>query len=197
MKRLSSRADSSQTMPVRNSKGFSILEIVVVVALIGLIAAVAGPRIGTGIRGAETRTSVRRFAAALRAARTIAVTHQAQVLVVADIGGNTSEFRIRSTRQSNQRSKVDYSDNAGSGSTGSADMRSVSELFQKPFELAGDVRFLEFNTGQSEQNYHRGSVMFLPQGNSTGGRFMIGRTGGPYYYVSIDAITGRVNVHAL
>jgi type II secretion system protein H len=188
------QADHTYKMPDCNSKGFSILEIVVVVALMGLLAAVAGPRIGSGIRGAETRTSVRRFASALRAARTIAVTHQAQVLVVADMGTNTCEFRIRTTRKSRETSRGDYENG---NNTSSGDIRSVSELFQKPFELTGDVKFLEFSTGDLPHTGFQGAIMFLPQGNSTGGGFTIGRMNGPYYSVTTDAITGRIHVNRL
>ena len=76
-------------------RGFTIVEILVVLALMGIVVAIAGPRIGAGMRGTETRTSVQRFASALRAARTIAVAHQARVLAVAELNGNQCHFRLQ------------------------------------------------------------------------------------------------------
>ncbi|MBN1879899.1 prepilin-type N-terminal cleavage/methylation domain-containing protein [bacterium] len=172
--------------------GFTILEVIVVLALMGLIAAIAGPRIGSGMRGTESRTSIRKFAAALRAARMTAVSQKAQVLVVAELGENNCEFKVR---QAGQRRKTGMSSEIEqtSGSETGRMSSYLPEIFQQPFELAGDVRFLEFKRQDTNDRTGRAAVMFLPHGNSTGGSFIIGREDGPFHEVIIDAVTGRVH----
>lgn len=175
-------------------EGFTIVEILVVLALMAVITALAGPRIGTGMRGTETRTSVRRFASALRAARTIAVAHQARVLVVAELGGSQCEFRIR-TEQSgkNRNTGVEPPDGQSPGFTGEGREGAISELFDEPLKLEGDIKFLNFVNSGTAGSFNRGAVMFLPQGNTTGGSFILGHPDGPYYEVTVDLITGRIH----
>jgi type II secretion system protein H len=178
--------DNGCLKKIRQSpKGFTIIEILVVLALMGIITAIAGPRIGTGMRGTETRTSVRRFAAALRAARTIAVAHQARVLVIAELGGNTCEFRIRTEQSERHRTEGERPGGGGDGS--------ISEIFDEPLTLEGDITFVNFVNSGTGGAHGRGAVMFLPQGNTTGGSFILGHPDGPYYEVAVDLITGRIH----
>lgn len=192
MNPLWSAADRQSDQKSANQSGFTILEIVVVVALMGLIAAIAGPRIGGGLRGTESKTSIRRFAAALRAARTIAVAQRAQVMVIAELGGNQCEFKIRTAKGQRKQGFGEGIEEASANGEGS--VSGVPEIFQKPLELAGEVKFLRFSGIGNMEDSARGVVMFLPQGNNTGGTFVIGREDGPYYEVDIDAITGRVHM---
>lgn len=173
-------------------RGFTILEIVVVVALMGLIAAIAGPRIGSGLKGTENRTSIRKFAAALRAARMTAVSRKARVLVVAELDGNTCEFRFQPAGRRGHSAGTRVNDGSGSGQI-SGSGSAIPEIFQSPLELTGDVRFTGFRTPDSSTDAERAAIMFLPHGNSTGGTFFIGSENGPSHQVSIDPVTGRVH----
>lgn len=173
-------------------RGFTILEIVVVVALMGLIAAIAGPRIGSGLKGTENRTSIRKFAAALRAARMTAVSRKARVLVVAELDGNRCEFRFQPAGRRGNKSSSLPGGSSMPGQVSGTD-RTIPEIFQAPLELTGDVRFKGFRTPDSTTNAERAAAMFLPHGNSTGGTFYIGSENGPSHQVIIDPVTGRVH----
>ncbi|MGB3977185.1 MAG: GspH/FimT family pseudopilin [bacterium] len=181
------------TQHIQFQRGFTIIEILVVLALMGIAVAIAGPRFGAGMRGTETRTSVQRFASALRAARTIAVAHQARVLAVVELNGNQCHFRIQTERKNlDQRSEEnsEFHEESAIDSSGSG---SISEIFDEPLTLSGDVLFLDFIKPSIAGTIDRGAVMFLPQGNSTGGSFILGHYDGPKYEVAVDLITGRVH----
>ena len=164
-----------------------MVEILVVVALMGLIAALAGPRIGSGMRGAQTKTSVRKFAAALRAARTVTVTHRAMIVAVVDLGGNSCAFKVK---------KIES--HKGGGFSGkieeSGSRSSIPDFFNEPFELDGEVKFQDFKFSSNGDFLDRGAILFLPQGNSSGGIFTLGPDDGPFYEVSVDNVTGRVHI---
>lgn len=177
----------------RPSRGFTIIEIIVVLALMGILAALVGPRVGSGFRGAQIKTSVHRFAAALRAARTFSVTHHTMIVAVAELGTERCEFKIKQMQTRGPEGFSGEVQNAG-GSGGSGKGSSgIPEVFREPFELEGDVRFMDFRFNRDDMVFTRGAVMFLPQGNSTGGTFILGPEDGPFYEVSIDPVTGRVH----
>ncbi len=64
---------SSSANAARQTRGFTLVEIVVVIALIGLIFAVISVSIGAGLEGAKVRAASRDLAAALRYTRTQAI----------------------------------------------------------------------------------------------------------------------------
>lgn len=69
----------------RWSAGFSLLELLVVLFIIGLMTAVAIPMLGGGMAGTELRSAARDIAAGLRAARNHAVTGQREATLALDL----------------------------------------------------------------------------------------------------------------
>ncbi len=73
----------------------------------------------------------------------IAVAQKAQVLVIAELGSNQCEFRIRPAGRRRGRGSTDGINQAENGA-GSGKDTSLPEIFQEPLELTGDVRFVNF-----------------------------------------------------
>ncbi|MGQ0800104.1 MAG: pilus assembly FimT family protein [Pseudomarimonas sp.] len=69
----------------RQARGFTLVEIVVVIALIGLIFAVISVSIGTGLEGAKVRAASRDLAAALRYTRTQAIVKRESQALLLDV----------------------------------------------------------------------------------------------------------------
>lgn len=69
----------------RQARGFTLVEIVVVIALIGLIFAVISVSIGSGLDGAKVRAASRDLAAALRYTRTQAIVKRESQALILDV----------------------------------------------------------------------------------------------------------------
>ncbi len=65
--------------------GFTILELLVVLAIIAIAYAVAAPYVSTGVTGAELKASARQLAAGLRKARSEAVAHRHDAVLTVDV----------------------------------------------------------------------------------------------------------------
>lgn len=68
------------------SRGFTLLELLVVLFLMGLAYALAAPSIGAGAASLELKSATRQLAAGLRKARSVAITRQHEAVLTVDVG---------------------------------------------------------------------------------------------------------------
>jgi general secretion pathway protein H len=76
--------------------GFTLFEVLVVLAIIGLVTAVVAPVLFRGLAGTEARTVAYEIAAALRQARSEAAAQNVDVAVVFDLSGHA--FAVERSR---------------------------------------------------------------------------------------------------
>jgi general secretion pathway protein H len=74
------------------AKGFTLFEVMIVLVLMALIAAVSAPLLSKGLGRAEAKGSAQDVAAALRRARSEAVVRNAEVVLTVDV--NQRSLRI-------------------------------------------------------------------------------------------------------
>jgi general secretion pathway protein H len=86
---------------VRTAAGFSLLELVVVLFVLGLAYAVAGPLLGGNVSGLDVKAASRQIAAGLRRARDAAATGQTEAVLTLDVNrrmfavtGDPKEYRL-------------------------------------------------------------------------------------------------------
>ena len=70
-----------------SARGVSLLEMLVVLAILGLVAALVLPTFGSGVSTSELRSSARQLAAGLRAARSEAVSQKRETFLLVDLEG--------------------------------------------------------------------------------------------------------------
>jgi len=81
-----------QSLAAASGKGFTLIEVLVVLALLAALTAVVAPSVGRGFGAIELQTSARQVAATLRLARMKAVREQQVVGVGFDIQKNEIEI---------------------------------------------------------------------------------------------------------
>lgn len=69
----------------RTGAGFTLLELLVVLALMAMIYSLAAPMISAGLPGAELKGAARQLAAGLRKARSQAVTQKKEAVLTLDV----------------------------------------------------------------------------------------------------------------
>ena len=71
----------------RSARGVSLLELLIVLALIALVAGMVLPTFGNGVPTSELRSAARQLAAGLRIVRSEAVSQKREALLAVDIEG--------------------------------------------------------------------------------------------------------------
>lgn len=75
-----------QELPLNSRRGFTLLELLVVLALIGMMLTLAPPLFSNAFKGAEAKSAVRQLASALRQTRAAAVSTQRETTLIVDVG---------------------------------------------------------------------------------------------------------------
>jgi general secretion pathway protein H len=71
---------------IRSSSGVTLLELLIVLMLMAVIAAVTIPTFGSGVSTTELRSAAREVAAGLRLARGQAIAQRTEAMLVLDVG---------------------------------------------------------------------------------------------------------------
>lgn len=73
----------------KSTSGFSLLELMLVLLLLGVVYGLAGPMLGNGSVGLEMKAAARQLAAGLRKARSVAVTERHDSVLLLDVEART------------------------------------------------------------------------------------------------------------
>jgi type II secretion system protein H len=85
------------TLPRRAERGFTLIEIVVVLAILGLVLAVVLPNLGPSTETVELRAAASELRALLRSTRSSAITANRDLVIVIDDAGRS--FVLDGARQ--------------------------------------------------------------------------------------------------
>ena len=140
------------------------MEIIIVLIVIGIATGIAGIYIGKGGGSLEVKTFTKDLSAVLRSARNHAVTEKKIYCFVID--EDEQKYRL-------------YAE--------STDYKNVDLVIDK-FIPEGLEIVLQDNDSDSSV------IEFFPRGNSTGGVLEISNEKGTTYFISINMITGKLEV---
>ena len=155
--------------------GFTLLELVVVVTILGVALALALPALGDGLRRWRLQGAVRDVATILKFARNQSVAGRAPVQVVLDRSRNAYW--------------LDGQDN-GLQST----LDEVLERGIRLYAMPPGIRLGEVAVAGTDPGADRVGIIFFPRGNSTGAEVEVRDEKGRTYRISVDSMTGHARV---
>ena len=156
------------------SAGFTLVELLVVLLIMGLMASIAAPYFGRLAPRLEAKATARQVVSLLRSARGVAIRDNREVAVVVDLDDRTLTIE-------------------SGGESGGDSGRGVTVAEGLGLQLlTGTAELIDDGSGR---------IRFYPDGTSTGGRVTISDPGvdpdsdaGLDFDVRIDWLTGRVAV---
>jgi general secretion pathway protein H len=174
------------------ARGFTLLELLIVLVVMGIMLAVAGPRIGKALTGLSIKTTARKVAAAMRYARSRAVSSGHAYNVVFD-----GEKRRVLVIQSPQTSMFDtvLNDNEDDTEPGNAQAQ-VREIKILPLPKGTSfhkvtVADVASDEGEVEEIYQ---LTFFPDGTTQQGEIILADTKERMYRIDVNFLTGGVTL---
>jgi general secretion pathway protein H len=176
-------ADRSLLKTSGPSSGFTLFELLVVILIISLIAALVMPQMAASLPGVRLKSTTRAVAASLRYARSRAVYESTPYIAIFD---STQKFLAVEPIETPL-------DAAQSG--GIRKILHTSKL-EKVYEFPDGIEFGVLNSTDDEDP-DVFPILFFPGGDSTGGKIVLQNLRRRQYTITVDTITGTVEIDRL
>jgi len=181
--------------PRKSRRGFTLIEILIVVVIAALAAMIALPGFVRTLKGSQLRTASRSILTAHKFARSTSVLRQVPMAMLLDSNrGEIEVLALKSSPNADARSKfLDSRDtrgvDAGSGAVLEEAPTIETELVR---ELGRDIKIVQFNSERGGQEFQGVFwINYHPNGMSDGFRLVIS-DGSSRAEITSDAISGRV-----
>ncbi len=187
--------------PFAGSRGFTLIEIIIVLVIMGLMVAFAGPRIAKSLGGLSLRTTAKKVAGALRYAKSRSVNTGRLYSVILDC----EKHRVI-VLQSSPASDAGMLEEDNATDEQEADEEEFTEVRQpkgtgperKIYPLPEDITFSKISIGDVEEEEEAEDkiyqMAFFPNGTSQGGEILLTDSRERIYIINVDFLTGVVTV---
>jgi general secretion pathway protein H len=159
-------------------KGFTLIELIVVLTVLGLGIILAYPSFGRMTRGVELKAAAKKVSAILRYYRSEAVQKGRAFQVVFDM--DTREIRARAVRAEENEE----------GEKNEETVPKEKERYLLPEGI--QVKDMKIPTSQYPSEYP--VIEFYPNGGSNGGSFVMERENSKAYRIQVNFLTGVVDL---
>lgn len=163
-------------------KGFSLIELLVVLVLISVFSAFVGVNVAGSLSNMGLKTASKKVAASLRYARSRAITESVPYVALLDLNQNRVTIKPDVTSSGRKKETDNYASKLKKSDT-------------KRYDLPEDVKFknaLTFEGAESDSRFF--AVVFMPNGCSSGGTILLENNRERGSAVKIDFVTGTVRV---
>lgn len=167
---------------IRGKRGFTLLELLVVLVIISILSAFVVPRLFGSLGNTNLNTASKRIAAAMRYARSQAVSESTPVLVVFHLDQG------QMTMKSGSSPLPAGLDGLETHEEGPSQQKSGIYI------LPEGVVFERAERGQREWDNGLFAVTFFPNGTCSGGSIVLGNKRGSRNRIELGLVTGVVRV---
>ena len=170
------------TIATKMKKGFSLIELLVVLVLISIFTTFVGVNVAGSLSNMGLKTASRKVAASLRYARSRAVTEGTPYVALLDLNENRVTIRPELSSSGRENDfEASALEPAGNGI--------------KRYALPENVTIkdtLAFDGSESDSRFF--AVVFMPTGSSSGGTIFLENNRMHQSVIKIDFITGMVRL---
>ncbi len=160
--------------PQTGSAGFTLIELIIVLVIIGIASGIVGIMIGRSSDGLEIKTVTKEISSVLRYARSHAVSEKRTYCLV--INKEDGVVRLYA-----------HEDETESNNEEGNEEKERLPVLERP--LPPDL-LISINDDDSDELY----MEFFPQGNSSGGTIKLEQEEGAIFFIDVNRITGKVEV---
>jgi len=178
-------------------QGFTLLELVIVMLIMGFVLAFAGPRVGKGLLGLTIKTTTNKIAGALRYARSQAVNGGCPYHVVFDAEKQRLiVLRARQHLAASDDMLLPAADAAAEHEPEGPDRTAAADI--KTYDLPEGILFgkieIDDAGGDEAQMDHIYQMTFFPDGTAQQAEVALTDSDERVYHIYVDFITGAVSV---
>jgi prepilin-type N-terminal cleavage/methylation domain-containing protein len=177
-------------------RGFSLIELIVVMVIIGVALAIVAPFIFWTLERVEIRAAVKEIASSLRYSRSMAISQKKETRFYIDI--DEQQFWIITAKDDRDLKDLEEEDLGKEGTEEGVegDAPAKKPIILKKHTISPLVRVDLFTRGGEDVDFGTVKVAFSPFGNCTGGLIHIvtaQETRRPLSFeIEVDPVTGRV-----
>ena len=166
---------------MRDKRGFTLLELLVVLAIVGIISALLAPRMIGSMSNVNLKTATKNIAAGLRYARSQATWERIPYRAVFDFEKNL--VTIKAVEEDTEKDPQDHPADDKDG-----------EIPSKSYPLPEGVKLRAAVSGDEIVDTQTFEILFFPSGGTSGGEVFLQNDRGKRTHIRVDFITGIVQI---
>lgn len=180
--------DIKASWPVNGIWGFTLLELIVVLLIIGLMTALVTPRLIGSWTKMNLKSSAQKISSSLRYARSLAVSEQITYHAVFDLEKNGLFIKAEKPLNNQDNYLTDENDSTETDNSKTEKPRSES------YFLPDGVNIEKVMIGEDEIDSGEFDIAFYPAGKSSGGSIILIDEKERRLQISVDFITGIISL---